>query len=155
MKLLEVEKMSLRFLASHPVAFPSKSLSKSQRQYSTSRREMYAVVFFTRYFRHYLVGANFTLRTDHNALLWLKYFKDSDGILARWIERLEAFDVTTVHCPGHLHSNADALSRLPECSSDCFVESNVDSPRDNLSSSVGQATVIPNNTSTELEHLVM
>ena len=53
----------------HQVAFASKSLSKSQRHYSTSRREMYAVVFFTRYFRHYLVGANFTLRTDHKALL--------------------------------------------------------------------------------------
>ena len=115
---------------------------------------MFAVVLFTRYFRHYFVGAKFTLRADHKALLWLKSFKDSDGVLARWIEKLEAFDFTIVHRPGHLHSNADALSRLPECSFDCFVECDVDSPTENLNTSMGQATVISNNTSTELEHLV-
>ena len=94
------------------IAYASSSLSKSQRRYGTTRREMYAVVFFVQYFKHYLLGANFTLRTDHKALLWLKSFKDSEGILARWLEKLEAFDFTTVHRRGTQHANADALSRF-------------------------------------------
>ena len=96
------------------IAFASRALSKSQRRYSTTRREMYAVVFFMQYFKHYLLGANFTLRTDHKALVWLKSFKDTEGILARWIEKLEPFDFTVVHRKGSQHGNADGLSRFPE-----------------------------------------
>lgn len=107
----------------HPVSFASKALSKSERKYSTTRREMLAVVVFVQYFKHYLLGAKFTLRTDHRALLWLKSFKDSEGILARWIEKLEAFNFNVIHREGRLHANADALSRLPECDCACAVTS--------------------------------
>ena len=96
------------------IAYASNSLSKSQRRYSTPQCEMYAVVFFTRYFRHYLLEAQFTLRTDHQSLLWLDSYKDTEGVLARWLEKLASFDYTVQHFPGKSHGNADALSRLPE-----------------------------------------
>ena len=94
------------------IAYASKALTKSQRKQGSTRKELLAVVTFTSYFRHYLLGAPFILRTDHKALIWLHSFRDTDGLLARWIERLAIFDYVVTHRPGKLHSNADALSRL-------------------------------------------
>jgi len=53
------------------------------------------------------------LRTDHSSLIWLRNFKEPEGQLPRWLEQLEEFDFQIVHRKGNLHSNADALSRLP------------------------------------------
>ena len=96
------------------IAYGSATLSKSQRNYTATNRECYAVVHFCESFRHYLLGSKFTLRTDHAALVWLASFKSPDGMLARWIERLSIFTYEIVHRPGKRHINADALSRLPE-----------------------------------------
>ena len=62
-------------------------------------------------FRPFLVGHRFTLRPDHSSLTWLVNFKLPEGPLARWLEQLQKYDFTTVHCEGKKHSNADALSR--------------------------------------------
>ena len=96
------------------IAYGSKTLSKSQRNQGTTKKELLAVVTFMTHFKHYLCGAQFVLRTDHKALIWLQSFKDTDGILARWIERLAMFDYVVQHRPGKQHINADALSRLTD-----------------------------------------
>ena len=95
------------------VAFASRSLTKAERKYCVTRRELLAVVVFTQHFRPYLLGREFTLRTDHSSLTWLQTFKDPEGQLARWLEKLQQFTFTIVHRQGKKHSNADALSRLP------------------------------------------
>ena len=59
------------------------------------------------------MGRHLTVRSDHGSITWLQIFKDPEGQLARWLERLQEFDFDIVHCPGRLHKNADALSRLP------------------------------------------
>ena len=100
------------------IAFASKTLSKSQRAYSVSKRELLSVVEFSHQFRHYLLGAEFSLRTDHKALVWLHSFRDPTGMLAHWLERLAVFQYTVIHRPGTSHANADGLSRLPECKTD-------------------------------------
>ena len=83
-----------------------------------TRRELLAVVFFTKYFRSYLLGRQFTIRTDHSALRWLRSTPEPIGQQARWLERLEEFSYTVEHRPGNKHGNADALSRRPcrQCS---------------------------------------
>ena len=65
------------------ICYASRSLSKSQTKYFATRRELLALVTFTRHFRHYLLGQKFTIVTDHSALQWLHSFKDPDGITAR------------------------------------------------------------------------
>ena len=75
-------------------------------------RELLAVVNFTRHFRHFLLGRRFLLRTDHASLTWLTNFKEPEGMLARWITALAAFDFDMVHRPGKKHANADGLSRI-------------------------------------------
>ena len=73
------------------ICYASRSLSKSQTKYSATRRELLALVTFTRQFRHYLLGQKFTIVTDHSALQWLHSFKDPDKITARWLEKLAPF----------------------------------------------------------------
>ena len=63
------------------------------------------------HFRSYLRGAQFTLRTDHSSLRWLKKFRNSDGMLARWYMLLGQFSVTFGDRPGAQHANADGMSR--------------------------------------------
>ena len=95
------------------IAYSSRSLSKAERRYCVTRKELLAVVHFIKYNRHYLYGKRFLLRTDHGALRWLCNFKEPEGQLARWLEVLGTYDFNIQHRPGRQHGNADALSRLP------------------------------------------
>ena len=100
------------------IAYGSRKLSKTEINYCVTRRELLAIVWFCEHYRHYLLGKRFKLRTDHGSLRWLFSFKDLEGQLARWIERLGSFDFEIEHRPGRLHSNSDALSRIP-CQDQC------------------------------------
>nr|KAG5699813.1 hypothetical protein BaRGS_013533 [Batillaria attramentaria] len=95
------------------IAYGSKALTPPQRKYCTTRKELLALVAFTRQYRHYLLGRHFTARTDHSSLAWLMRFKNLGGQLARWMEELSQYDIQVVHRPGKDHTNADALSRVP------------------------------------------
>eukprot|EP00731_Ephydatia_muelleri_P009833 Em0005g419a len=96
------------------VAYGSRLLSKAEQNYSVTRRELLAVVTFTRLFRPYLLGRRFTVRTDHSSLQWIQNFKEPEGQLARWLEQLQEYDFEVIHQKGRNHNNADALSRLSE-----------------------------------------
>jgi hypothetical protein len=82
------------------ICYASHVLLKVQRNYCTIRKELLAVVKFCRYFRHYLLGRRFTLRTDHNSLVWLTRFKHTERQLARWLEEMAQYDIQIVHRPG-------------------------------------------------------
>ena len=136
----------------HPLAYASKSLSSSQQKYTTTKKELLAVVEFTRHFRHYLHGQKFLLRTDHKSLLWLSSFKAPEGIVARWIEKLSAFDYDIQHRPGPQHANADSLSRLsasacrvslPTGTATTSTTSDLSTPASSSSSAQVQSSWIP------------
>lgn len=104
------------------ISFGSNILLKEQRNWCTTRKELLSVVKFCRYFRHYLLGRKFLLRTDHGCLVWLMRFKNPEGQLARWLEELSQYDFEILHRPGKKHQNADGLSRIPipEDMCDCY-----------------------------------
>ena len=105
-----------------PVFYASKSLTKVQRRYCVTRRELLAVVTFVLQFKHFLLGRKFIIRTDHSSLRWIMSFKEPTDQTARWIEVLSRFDYTIEHRAGPKHGNADGLSRIP-CnvdSCDCY-----------------------------------
>ena len=95
------------------IAYASRALTKQERKYATTKKELLSMVTFIKHFKHYLLGKEFVLRTDHNSLRWLHNFQGLEGQLARWVEQLASFQYKIVHRPGRVHANADALSRLP------------------------------------------
>ena len=93
--------------------YAAKSFSKAQSQYSTKKRELSAIVNFTRQYKHYLLGIKFEIVTDHRALQWLHNFEDPDGLTARSLEKLAAFEYEIVHPSGKSIGHADSMSRIP------------------------------------------
>jgi len=94
------------------IAYYSRVLSKAEENYCVTRRELLAIVESLKSFHHYLYGRKFLIRTDHISLRWLM-FKDLEGQLARWLERLQQYEFQIIHRKGQLHKNADGLSRRP------------------------------------------
>lgn len=94
-----------------PVAYASRQLNPAERNYSTIERELVAIIFAVRKFRNYIYNSKFLLITDHAPLLWLKNLKDPSSRLARFSLLLSEYDFEIKHKPGHLHTNADSLTR--------------------------------------------
>jgi len=101
------------------IAYFSRVLNKSERNYCVTRRELLAIVSSIKSFHHYLYGRKFLIRTDHVSLRWLMSFKELEGQLARWLERLQQYEFEIVHRKGELHRNADGLSRRPCLDNNC------------------------------------
>lgn len=98
------------------IAYASHTLTPSEKKWSTYDRELWAVVWSVRHFRHFLSGATFKIITDHKPLLNLKKASvdnDLTGRRARWILEMVVYDFTILHREGKQHSNADSLSQRP------------------------------------------
>ena len=95
------------------IGYYSRTLSKSERRYCVTRRELLAVVDSIKHFHPYLYGVPFLIRTDHGSLRWFLNFKNLEGQVGRWNEVLGSYNFTLIHRPGKLHQNADSLSRRP------------------------------------------
>ena len=99
-----------------PIYFASNRLSTAEQNYCTTRRELLAIVKYTKFFHHYLAGANFTIRTDHKSLSWLMGWKTpSTAQYFTWISSLQEYNFEIVYRDGKSHLNADALSRIQFC----------------------------------------
>jgi hypothetical protein len=94
------------------IAYASKSLNKSERNYSATKKEALALVWALRHFRPYLYKP-FRVYTDHYALKWLRHMKGGAALLHRWCLELEEYQFEVIHKPGLQQGHADGLSRLP------------------------------------------
>ncbi len=101
------------------ISYGSRVLTPAQRRYCTTRKELLAIITFTRQYRHYLLGRHFKVRTDHSSLTWLLGFRNPEGQLARWLEELGQYSMEVIHRPGKNHTNADGLSRIPDTLHNC------------------------------------
>ena len=104
------------------LAYASRTLSKPERNYDVTRRELLAVVYGLKMYRQYLLGRQFVIRTDHSALQSLRRTPEPIGQQARWQTFIEQFTFVIMHRPGTRHGNADALSRRPVTESDSDEE---------------------------------
>ena len=95
-----------------PIYYASRHLEKAERNYSATARETLAAVFGCEYFRQYLQGRQFVLRSDHNPLVWLRAMKEPKRPYSGWIVRLEQFNYVIQYRPGKYHVNADFNSRI-------------------------------------------
>ncbi|GFX23935.1 retrovirus-related Pol polyprotein from transposon 412 [Trichonephila clavipes] len=124
------------------VAYWSKCLSKPERNYCVTRKELLAIVKAIEHFHHYLYGQKFLLRTDHASLTWLMNFRNTEGLVARWIQRLNEYYFDIRHRKGSSHGNADALSRRP-CPENCRHCSRVETKYDYAIRQITTSTATP------------
>ncbi|KAE8661278.1 hypothetical protein F3Y22_tig00116012pilonHSYRG00001 [Hibiscus syriacus] len=98
----------------HPIAFESRKLNDTERRYTVQEKEMTAIIHCLRVWRHYLLGAHFTIKTDNVATSYFQTQKKLSPKQARWQDFLAEFDYTLEYKPGKANVVADALSRKAE-----------------------------------------
>ena len=97
-----------------PIAFASKSLSRSQRNYPAHRLEFLALKWSVcDKFSHWLKGHKFTVWTDNNPLTHILSKPKLDCCEQRWVAKLASYDFDIKYVPDQQNIVADALSRVP------------------------------------------
>ncbi|KAI3714739.1 hypothetical protein L6452_21698 [Arctium lappa] len=96
----------------HSIYYASKTLNEAQINYTTTEKELLAVVFAFEKFRSYLMGAKVIVHTDHAAIKYLISKKDAKPRLIRWVLLLQEFDLEIIDRNGVNNQVADHLSRL-------------------------------------------
>ena len=96
----------------HVIHYASKTLNATQCNYSTTEKELLAIVFSLDKFRSYLLGTKVIVFSDHAALRHLLAKKESKPRLIRWILLLQEFDLEIKDKAGAENQVADHMSRL-------------------------------------------
>ena len=145
------------------IAYASRALSRPERNYDVTRRELLAIVYGLKAYKQYLLGRHFVIRTDHAALQWLRKTPEPMAQLARWLVFIEQFDFDVLHRPGARHGNADGLSRKPVAADDdSFLvrqssgdatAADADVSTDVLESSAGEPPSLPDELLADLQLL--
>ncbi|XP_067220484.1 olfactory receptor 52E8-like [Chanodichthys erythropterus] len=102
-----------------PIAFASKSLTATERNYTQIDQEALSLIWGVKKFNQYLYGKHFTLITDHQLLVAI--FSPSKSVpvmaaarLKRWALFLGSHDYSIKFKGTKYHGDADGLSRLPQ-----------------------------------------
>ena len=98
-----------------PVAFFSRTLQPSEIKHSSVEKEAQAIIESVRYWRHFLTGAHFTLRTDQRSVSYMFDKKHQGKIkndkIYRWRMELSCYSFDIEHTPGVQNIPADTFSR--------------------------------------------
>ena len=94
------------------VYYASKKLNEAQRNYTTTEKELLAVVYALDKFRAYLVRSDIIVFTDHSALKYLLTKQNAKARLIRWVLLLKEFNLQIRDKKGVENVVADHLSRL-------------------------------------------
>ncbi|GKC44428.1 reverse transcriptase domain-containing protein [Tanacetum coccineum] len=95
-----------------PIHYASKTMNEAKSHYTTTEKEMLAVVYAFEKFQSYLILNKSVVYTDHSALKYLFAKKDSKARLLRWVLLLQEFTFKVIDTKGAENLAADHLSRL-------------------------------------------
>ncbi|XP_027185001.1 uncharacterized protein LOC113783139 [Coffea eugenioides] len=98
--------------AAHAIYYASRALNGAQLNYSTTEKELLAIIFALEKFRSYLLGAKVIIFSDHAALRYLLTKKEAKPRLIRWILLLQEFNLEIRDKKGAENLVADHLSRV-------------------------------------------
>ena len=94
------------------VYYASKTLNETQRNYTTTEKELLAVVYALDKFRSYLIGSDIVIFTNHSALKYLLTKQNAKARLIRWVLLLQEFSIQIRDKKSVENVVADHLSRL-------------------------------------------
>jgi len=118
-----------------PVAYASCSLNRPETHYTTSEKELLAIVWATKYFRPYLFERKFKIVSDHKPLVWVMNVKDPGSRI-----QLAEYDYEIVYKRGSQNTNVDALSRIGSVGK---VKERTDIPDENMRNRFCMSFMIP------------
>ncbi|GJX75348.1 reverse transcriptase domain-containing protein [Tanacetum coccineum] len=95
-----------------PIHYASKTMTEAQIHYTTTEKEMLAVVYAFEKFRPYLVLSKSIVYTDHSALMYFMNKQDAKPRLLQWVLLLQEFDIPIHDKKGSENLATDHLSRL-------------------------------------------
>ena len=105
----------------HPVAYASRSLTKTEQAYAQIEKENLSVVFATTRFHQYVYANKFLVVNDHSSLqtIFGKQLSKMPARIQRMMLKIQAYpDMTLEYRPGSKLVVADTLSRAPEDNED-------------------------------------
>ena len=94
------------------IYYASRTFNEAQENYSTTEKEMLAIVFACEKFRQYILGSHVIIHTDHAAIKYLMSKKEAKPRLIRWVLLLQDFDLEIKDKKGCDNVIADHLSRV-------------------------------------------
>nr|GEV61862.1 hypothetical protein [Tanacetum cinerariifolium] len=95
-----------------PIHYACKTMNDAKSNYTTTEKEMLAVVYAFKKFWSYLILNKSIMHTDHSALKYLFAKKDAKARLLRWVLLLQEFNFKVLDTKGVENLVADHLSRL-------------------------------------------
>ena len=97
-----------------PVVYYSKNMTSAQTRYSSSGKELLAIVMSAENFHPYLFGRQFCIYTDHMPLQWILSKQDLSNRISRWVIRIGNYGFQVLFKAGKENVVADALSRMTD-----------------------------------------
>jgi hypothetical protein len=94
-----------------PLSYASRQMNTAEQNYSATESEMLAATWGIGFFRCYLFGRRFVLKTDHSALVYMHKFADNNSRLLKWSLKLSEYDFEVQHKPAAQIRHVDSLSR--------------------------------------------
>ena len=95
----------------HRIAFLSKALSTQNLGLSMYEKELFALVMVVTKWKYYLVGHQFIIKTDHQALRYLLEQRLTHPLQHKWLTKLLGLDYEIQYKKGSDNEVVDALSR--------------------------------------------